>query len=111
MASVRKTATRLRPRKYPRNIGTSVRQSATPPSPDVKAQVMLDEPAFLGAGENPETDIASTVLSHPISERLSSMETDAAPSAIDDVLPGAIPADPSVCSEADAKPETAEDLH
>jgi hypothetical protein len=72
---------------------------------------MLDEPALLGAGENPETDLAPTVLSHSIADRLSSVEIDAAPSAVDDVLPGAISVDPSVCSERDAKPETAEDLH
>jgi hypothetical protein len=74
-------------------------------------QVILDEPALLGAGENPETGLPSTVLSHPIVDRLSSVESDAAASAMDDALPAMVSTDPNVCSERGARPETAEDLH
>lgn len=72
---------------------------------------MLDESTLLGAGENPETDLPLTVLSHPIVDRPPSMESDAATSAMDDALPGRASADPNVCSERGARPETAEDLH
>ncbi len=108
MASVRKPVNRPRGLKYPRN---AVGPSAPIQTPDVEAQVIIDEPTLLGTGENPETDIPSTALSHPIVDRPSSVESDAAPSAIDDALPQTVSADPNVCSERGTGPETAEDLH
>lgn len=111
MASIRKAAARERGRKYSRRTGTTMRQSTRAVSSDAEPRVMLDEPSLLGAQENPETDIASTVLSHPIADRSTNVESDAAPSAMDDLLPGAFSADPNVCPERDAKPENAEDLH
>jgi hypothetical protein len=106
MASVRKATNRPK-RKDRRKANRSV----PVPTADVDGQVMLDEPALLGAGENPETDLSATALSHPIVDRPSSVESDAAASAMDDALPGTVSADPNVPSERGARSETAEDLH
>lgn len=108
MTSVRKAMDRPRGRKDPRK---AVGRSAPTPTANVDAQVMHDEPALLGAGENPETDLPATILSHPIVDRPSSVESDAAAFAMDDALPGTVSVDPNGCSERAARPETAEDLH
>jgi hypothetical protein len=77
----------------------------------MEAPLRHDEPALSGAGENPETDMASTLLSHPVADRLASVETDVAQSAMDDAPVVATPTDPSACPEGEARPITADDLH
>jgi hypothetical protein len=100
-----------RRRKRRLSAGTSVGRAVPAASSDVAAPPLHDEPALSGAGENPETDMASTLLSHPIADRLASVETDVAASAMDDAPSGAIPADPSACPAGDGRALTADDLH
>lgn len=93
--------------KITRGARGSTRQPAVVPG----EQLALDEPALSGPGENPETDMAPTVLSHLIVSRTESVETDVASAAIDDAAPAITPTDPETCSEPDRQHATAEDLH
>jgi hypothetical protein len=87
-------------------VGSTARPALVPGQ-----QLVVDEPALSGPGENPETDIAPTVLSHLIASRTESVETDVASAAIDDAAPAMTPTDPETCSEPDGQSATAEDLH
>jgi hypothetical protein len=89
-----------------RGEGGSTRRTAGIPG----HQPALDEPALSGLGENPETDIAPTVLSHLIVSRTESVETDVASAAINDAAPGVTPTN-ETCSKPDSQYATAEDLH
>jgi hypothetical protein len=93
--------------KLIRREGVSTRR----PENVAGAQLGLDETALSGPGENPETDMAPTVLSHLAVSRTESVETDVASAAIDDAAPATAQRHPEACSEPDNQYETAEDLH
>ena len=88
-----------------------LRRAVRAQSSGADAPLRLDEPAPFRGDENPETDLAPTILSHPVADRPPVEAAHAAPSAMDDAPSIGGPSDPRVCPERDTEPVTAEDLH